>query len=651
MAEGTEAQEPEDPGEAGPASISPSAAMAIGARIARAGGGPDPEFDAFLRKQSRLIDLQTEHLHEQRELILSRLRWGRFSDRLKALFQAITVLVGLMVVIAIAVMAWLAHEERGFVIAAFTTPPALAQQGLTGEALAGELMDHISTIDHVAESESISRSDKVKADRRDDIKVEIPETGLSLTEVWRALRDILGSERKIEGDLRQAADGSLVLTVRVAGDDAIVVRGAASDIEALEQRAAEQVYAATNAPAYVIYLDNEGRVPEAIAQAQTLAAQDHRFVGLLSTVEHAVDPVRALALAKLAERDGPDSPYPWFEGLRAERDLGHAEAELLAAVKLRERMRLSSGQGLSGRGGDALRWLAESVIARLSGDFATAARADGALGHTAQGNRFAMIEDEAHLHDVVTARNGLPEFLILAKPDARALSRARYAIDAAAGDWSAAVTDAKALIAAGDDARLKDPIPEGIPGLAQVQAAHDTPLLVEAELRLGQTEAAQTLIAATPPDAYDAVRERGRVAAALGDATGADRWFAEAVRQAPSLPFAYRDWAEALLARSQPDAALAKLQIARAKGPRFADVAELEGEARLAKKDYAGAVAAFARTDQLAPNWARNHLFWAQALRLSRKTGEAAAQDAAAHRLGVSADDRAAVGQVLGAIR
>jgi tetratricopeptide (TPR) repeat protein len=147
------------------------------------------------------------------------------------------------------------------------------------------------------------------------------------------------------------------------------------------------------------------------------------------------------------------------------------------------------------------------------------------------------------------------------------------------------------------------------------------------------------------------VGERGRVAAALGDTAGADRWFAEAARQAPSLPFAYRDWAEALLARGQADAALAKFQIARAKGPRFADVAELEGEARLAKKDYAGAAAAFARADKLAPNWARNHLFWGEALRLAGKTGEAAAQETAANRLGVTADDRAAVAAVLGAIR
>ncbi len=643
MAEEMDAPEPEGPGEGGPSSISPSAAMAIGARMARTGGGPDPEFDAFLRKQSRLIDLQTEHLHEQRELILSRLRWGRFSDRLKALFQAITVLVGFIVVAAIVVMAWLAHEERGFVISACTTPPALAQQGLTGEALAGELMDHISTIDRVAEGVSLSRSDTVRADHRDDIKVEIPETGLSLTEVWRALRDVLGSERKIEGDLRQAADGSLMLTVRVAGDDAIVLHGAAGDIEALEQKAAERVYAATNAPAYVIYLETEGRVPEAITEAQTLAAENPAFVGLWSTVEHAVDPIRALTLARFAQRDHPDSPYAWFEVLRAERDLGHAEAELFAAARLHERMRQSRAPGLTGRGGDALRWLADGVIDRLSGDYAEAARADEPLGHTPQGNPFAIVQDKARLHDLGAARDGLAELLIMPSADARAEARARYAIDAAAGDWPAAEADAKTLTAADDAARLKDPIPEGMPGLARVQAANDTPLLVEAELRLGQTDAAKQLIASTPSDAYDAVRERGRVAAALGDAAGADRWFAEVVRQAPSLPFAYRDWAEALLARGQPDAALAKLETARAKGPHFADVAELEGEARIAKRDYAAAAAAFARADKLAPNWGRNHLLWGHALRFSGKTREAAAQDAAANRLGVTAADRAAL--------
>ncbi len=47
--------------------------------------------------QARLVGLQSEHLHEQRNLILFHLRRRRFSDRLKALLQVMTAPVGLAI--------------------------------------------------------------------------------------------------------------------------------------------------------------------------------------------------------------------------------------------------------------------------------------------------------------------------------------------------------------------------------------------------------------------------------------------------------------------------------------------------------------------------------------------------------------------------
>ena len=81
MAERGEEPEVQGPGEADEGPLSPAAALVIGARKGRRSKGADPEFDAFLRKQSRLIDIQTEHLHEQRELMLSRLRLGLDVDQ------------------------------------------------------------------------------------------------------------------------------------------------------------------------------------------------------------------------------------------------------------------------------------------------------------------------------------------------------------------------------------------------------------------------------------------------------------------------------------------------------------------------------------------------------------------------------------------
>ena len=108
-------EEPDAGPQESPIQDSPAAvAIALG-RTSRGTGSKavDAEAVAFLRDQRRLINIQTEHLHEQRELILSRLRWGRFSDRLKALLQSLTIVVGIAIAGAVAVMAWQAHQDHG----------------------------------------------------------------------------------------------------------------------------------------------------------------------------------------------------------------------------------------------------------------------------------------------------------------------------------------------------------------------------------------------------------------------------------------------------------------------------------------------------------------------------------------------------------
>ena len=80
MAEKAEEAEIEVEDGIGP--ISPAAAMAIGVRKGRsAGAKSDPKLDAFLDEQTRLVRLQTEHLHEQGELQLAHLRVRRWKDR------------------------------------------------------------------------------------------------------------------------------------------------------------------------------------------------------------------------------------------------------------------------------------------------------------------------------------------------------------------------------------------------------------------------------------------------------------------------------------------------------------------------------------------------------------------------------------------
>jgi len=134
----------------------------------------------------------------------------------------------------------------------------------------------------------------------------------------------------------------------------------------------------------------------------------------------------------------------------------------------------------------------------------------------------------------------------------------RYWIPAEAGNWAQALADVKRIDAWLEAGKAQRPI-DGL-----MQKVWIWPLEALALARTGDVAGAQALIS----------RVRGQVAAAAHDWPGAERWFAEAMRQGPSLPFAYADWGQLLLARGDPDGAIAELELAQEKGPHFADPLE-----------------------------------------------------------------------------
>src|SRR5665213_85458 len=95
--------------QASPAAV----AIALG-RTSKVGKALDAKAEAFLERQTRLIDLQMHHLHEQERHM--RLRY--FGDRLKIGLQLLAILFGVTLVLAVALMAWRAHEDHGLTIAA-----------------------------------------------------------------------------------------------------------------------------------------------------------------------------------------------------------------------------------------------------------------------------------------------------------------------------------------------------------------------------------------------------------------------------------------------------------------------------------------------------------------------------------------------------
>ena len=125
--------------------------------------------------------------------------------------------------------------------------------------------------------------------------------------------------------------------------------------------------------------------------------------------------------------------------------------------------------------------------------------------------------------------------------------------------------------------------------------------------------------------------------------SGADRWYAEAVRQAPALPFAQTDWGRIRLQRGDIDGALELAADAHAKTADFADPLELWGEALLAKNDAKGAAARFSKAAQFAPRWGRLHLKWGEALAKLGKADEARAKWGAASGMDLTPTERARV--------
>jgi tetratricopeptide (TPR) repeat protein len=171
--------------------------------------------------------------------------------------------------------------------------------------------------------------------------------------------------------------------------------------------------------------------------------------------------------------------------------------------------------------------------------------------------------------------------------------------------------------------------------------------VAEAYVRAGRLVEAETLLSSTPLDCYRCLVVRGLAAARRQDLSAADRWFAEAARQGPSIPNAQTVWGEILLDRGELDGAIAKLAEAHRITPHFADPIELWGEALMRKGDYAGAVAKFAEADKYAPRWGRNHMRWGEALMLSGRYAEARRQFEIANGLDLSRADRAALDVLL----
>jgi len=638
--------------EGGGTGIDPAAmAMALG-------GASRDEADAFLRdqrvlsaKQTRLTDLQAHELSHELSLRHWSLWVRHTSGLLKLALELSAGLLLLALTAGIGLMVWNAVHSEGLIIESFSVPPDMAARGITGQAVASQMLDELTAMQNVTSSVRPAKS--YANNWGDDIKVEIPETGMSVGEVYRFLRGWLGHETHISGEVRRTKT-SITITARSGRDPGKTFAGTEDEFDALVVKAAEHVYGVTQPYRYAVYL-----VRYAADLGRPLRLEEG--VALQRKQTESRDPLeRAWAWNGLAVLDKQTfanvtasrqsaintlAAYPLSIGFSnladSEAQLGHPQA-VLPLLQTLERRLADGVTDVTPETIPRLRLTVGQQQAMLLGDYLLAI-SQGREGRniTTEGlsrnrqslqNNIAVALAQSHDGAARAAFRQLPPPPL--PPDRGLRALAGFLMEAGLQNW-------RAVVALQPDVeqtwiRFNQGYDSKTAFAVQVR-----PWTALAKARLGDVSGAQALIAATPGDCYDCARIRGRIAGIAGQQDRADWWFARAVHDAPSIPFAYTDWGQALLARGQPDAAIEKFAIANQKGPHFADPLEMWGEALMAKNQSHLALAKFSEADKYAPNWGRLHLKWGEALAYLGKREEAQKRFARAAALDLTPSEKA----------
>jgi transcriptional regulator GlxA family with amidase domain/tetratricopeptide (TPR) repeat protein len=278
---------------------------------------------AVLIKQAALLDADLHH----RKLQIAEARVG-------VVLRALAGLAGLVVAVALGLAVWSAANERGLVVSAFSVPPDLAARGITGQVVAQRLLDKLSEMQAGTVS---SRAPSTFAnDWNGDIKVEIPQTGVSVGELRHLLVKWLGHQTEISGEVIRSPAG-LAITARTGTEAAKPHQGPDAQLDALIQQAAEDIYASTQPYRYAIFLRHKGD-PDSVAKAKAILVALSRtgdktdrlwaFAGLNLILQSEGDNAGAIRATDRGIALDPRFNLLYANRAGAESGLGHDEAAL-----------------------------------------------------------------------------------------------------------------------------------------------------------------------------------------------------------------------------------------------------------------------------------------------------------------------------------
>lgn len=588
-------EEPEEATEAeAPPVVGEPAAMAMAVEAAHFDAELASAAAGYFRLQTRFVEIQTEHLHEQRALNLRHLRVRRWREALQLAVQVSVVTIAAMLAVGLLVMLRDALVSRQVVVEAFESPPTLAARGLSGKVVAGAVLDGLTRLQNAARLSEPTRA--LRGAWGSDIRIDVPETGVSVSELDRMLKARLGHDLHITGDLVQAADGALELTVRGDGVAPRTFPGEASALAQLATQAAEYVFGQAEPAAFATFLNNAGRSREAPAFVQEAlghapASQRPKlfnaWASALATTGGSLD--EALSLYHQALALKPDYWVAYNNAMNAAWALGREEE----AWRIGQALRRAAG-GEPGRAPalffqnlDTLTW---NLPAWRAAVMAEDARIGSASSLTANGPPLADVA--VRLHDPADARLRLqltrPDPLDPTIPAMQHFVRGRIAAEA--GDARAAADEMSDFLKAYADPAVSAQYPGY--GCWAAPAFEGAGRRVEADAALAHWLGF-----------LDCARFRGDILAGRGDWAGAQRAYARAVALAPDLPAAYFSWGVALARHGDLMGAADRLAEARRRAPNWADPLMAEGDVAARRGQWRDAEARYAAALKLAPAW------------------------------------------------
>lgn len=572
-------------------------AVEIAMEAQASGRAPQGPALNLIERQTALIDADLRHRG-----------WQIANERASMGLRLLTGLAGLAAAVLVVVMIVSAARSQAVVVEPFGAPPELVGRGYTSQVLAASLQDELQRIQTATRTQAAQRN--IANAWSGAINVEAPYTGVSIGEIEKVLRQRLGHDTRISGDLTQTADGGLSLTVRGDGIAPKTFTGTADQLPALLKQAAEHAYGEAEPGLFAHYLYQQSRMEDSLAVVRRTLARGvddadraslyNTWGNLLWGMDRHVEAISKYEA--VLEID----PYRWG----AWRNLAGIVSACCgdeAALEYSRRM-LAAIRSAPSDQRPTRDYL--DVEYGLRGDYSTAVAAlreedrksAGGFLFATTAPRMAVLEMSRH--DWKAAREAL-----------------------ATGDMPELAMRTYLLGIDGVEAREAGRAEEAVKAFEQLTAippsgdqSDGTSFVCDLALAYamnGQKAAAlQALSQAADTTACRALT--GEIHAALGDRAAADAAARRSIGAAPSSPFPYEARGRVLLDRGDLNGAGWRFDQAHARGPRWADPIKGQGDVLAARGRWREAAAKYREALAFAPGWIALHQALARAERGGR---------------------------------